>query len=764
MFDFSKLRDDQLDRLISLEGDLTQLEDDELQELIESQEGFTDLEAGFQRAGASFQLGIAGLLDSPDLAESARRDLEDVQRQYTPDVPSFTDITGPLSGLEYLQEQLVTTVPQLAAQVGAGAIAGRFGGPRAALAGATGVGVPFFAGMNIDRQMEEQNIGFEDAQVAKAYGVGLGQSALDVALLGLVGRTLGTFGATRTAEEIAKAANRSRTRRVASAFGKGAAIEAPTEAGQQALEIIQANPEKFYEFGPEVQAELLEAAVAGGLVGGVISAPTGLPTPRDARPEADLDAHLREESQATSEMLRNIENFQGAETPVFESAAGAGLPAVIVKQEAQERGTRSLRERVTEEVQDETPILLPYDKEIENVRQEGIGRVSARQNLPVPIGEIDPSTIQVPPGGFRNPKNKLQDLIREEGVSRQPVVGTSLITRDSIEVPEGGFVFRDPKDRITESVRQEGVGRAEVDRGVLEGELLPPEPKPEVRQPLGIDQVIEGTPRLPRGTGAIQVPARPSQRFNLVDRLSGLRELREGATEPPSAGAEARIRAKRGLDLVDPFNDPTNAQLLKQYQQQLERKQTRAASNTRKKLEKNFVDLGYTREGVTRAFDRFLDSDQLALFSRRTSADTAVKAREEAKDSAFNKTTTDAFNTRALDIFNDLRQELGAINLKDVALRMEGVIPSTPDSVAEGVTEQQASGRVIISLATQIYSPNLSDAELKARLKEVMNHETIHALKNLGLFTEAEYTSLVKAAKAQKYVDRAGKERKFTYF
>ena len=200
MFDFSKLRDDQLDRLVSIEGDLTQLSDEELEELVESQEGFTDVEAGFQRAGATFKLGIAGLLDSPDLAESARRELEDVQRQYTPDVPSFTDITGPLSGLEYIQEQLVTTLPQLTAQVGAGAIAGRFGGPRAALAGATGVGVPFFAGMNIDRQMEEQNIGFEDAQVAKAYGVGLGQSALDVALLGLVGRTLGTFGATRTAE------------------------------------------------------------------------------------------------------------------------------------------------------------------------------------------------------------------------------------------------------------------------------------------------------------------------------------------------------------------------------------------------------------------------------------------------------------------------------------------------------------------------------------------------------------------------------------
>ena len=137
--------------------------------------------------------------------------MEDVQRQYTPDVPSFTDITGPLSGLEYVQEQLVTTLPQLAAQLGAGVVAGRLGGPRAAIAGATGVGTPFFAGMNIDRQMEEQNIGFEDAQVAKAYGVGVGQAALDA----LIGRTLGVFGTKRTAEEIAKAANRSRTERVA---------------------------------------------------------------------------------------------------------------------------------------------------------------------------------------------------------------------------------------------------------------------------------------------------------------------------------------------------------------------------------------------------------------------------------------------------------------------------------------------------------------------------------------------------------------------
>ena len=48
-----------------------------------------------------------------------------------------------------------------------------------------------------------------------------------------------------------------------------------------------------------------------------------------------------------------------------------------------------------------------------------------------------------------------------------------------------------------------------------------------------------------------------------------------------------------------------------------------------------------------------------------------------------------------------------------------------------------------------------------------MNHEVIHALKNLGLFTKQEYASLVKAAKAKKYVaikDGVPTERKYTYY
>ena len=39
---------------------------------------------------------------------------------------------------------------------------------------------------------------------------------------------------------------------------------------------------------------------------------------------------------------------------------------------------------------------------------------------------------------------------------------------------------------------------------------------------------------------------------------------------------------------------------------------------------------------------------------------------------------------------------------------------------------------------------NLSNAEFEQRLEGVLNHEVIHAVKSLGLFTDSEYNSLEK--------------------
>ena len=696
MFDFSKLRDDQLDRLISLEGDLSQLSDEELEELIESQEGFTDLEAGFQRAGASFKLGIAGLLDSPDLAESARRELEDVQRQYTPDVPSFTDITGPLSGLEYVQEQLVTTLPQLAAQLGAGVVAGRLGGPRAAIAGATGVGTPFFAGMNIDRQMEEQNIGFEDAQVAKAYGVGVGQAALDA----LIGRTLGVFGTKRTAEEIAKAANRSRTERVARAIGRGAAVEAPTEAAQQALEIIQANPEKFYEFGPEVRAELLEAAVAGGLVGGVITAPTGLPTPKDQAKlkQQDLEDQLRTEAEETQGMLDNLARFRAVrgDPPETLRLRPPTEEELLYRDRAMEREAIALQGELPEQVAARKQKVI--DEAVLGTRGQEITKALG---LP-PTATVEQVTARLDEQETRaiermiaRDERDLLNSIRDRNIQEAEKAKE---TGEALQLQEFERAIEErqrlEERSVTETVVAAEINRLQQDEAALREEILTDiiSSAPEVVTD------IEPMFKSVLGTGGLSTEITPSEQ-NIIDRAK-----------------DVQVAVK-------------------------------ATPNDKKKVQKFFEN----KHGP-----------QLQLFSKRLSEQKGRATRAQIRK-YIDQGYTEQYNERVREIAKDLRKSLNQIGLSDVKLFTAGVISPEPESIAEGVAEAR-DGNLLIALATRIYDPQMSDAELKARLQEVMNHEIIHALKMSGVFTDAEYASLVKAAKSQKYVDRSRKERKFTYF
>ena len=722
MFDFSKLRDDQLDRLVSIEGDLTQLSDEELEELVESQEGFTDVEAGFQRAGASFKLGIAGLLDSPDLAESARRELEDVQRQYTPDVPSFTDITGPLSGLEYIQEQLVTTLPQLTAQVGAGAIAGRFGGPRAALAGATGVGVPFFAGMNIDRQMEEQNIGFEDAQVAKAYGVGLGQSALDVALLGLVGRTLGTFGATRTAEEIAKAASRGKFERVVRAIGKGAAIEAPTEAGQQALEIMQANPEKFYEFGPEVQSELLEAAVAGGLVGGTISAPTGLPTPKERltqeqEADQDLDKHLEEETELSNNMIRNLELFRA---------------------EASVRGQRLPVERRLPVFPDSDIVVAAQKKQEEAVEAD---KKKAEEILEA---QEDAQKILEADNSLKIQEQQFNNLY-------EPLFGKKI---EQLELQEiESFVAKDDAEKAQFAKALEAYKAYTKKKGQRQRAANARQAKVEKRQ------AREAKEKFDLESAALQEQAEAiSEEVKLREEV--LQDIISSSPDVVSIGQEARVfqtllrSAGLSTDLTE-----TELRLIQRREEflsppyvdtrtpeQIKKGQAIGVNESLKRLQREGkADLGLV----------------LQNFSKKLSETNARATRANAID-AIQGGYTPAFMDRAKNVAKSLRQELTKMNLPDVKLLIGGAIQGDP--LIEGVTEIDNQNKISISLAAQIYNPAMSDAELKATLREVMNHEVIHAVKGSGLFTDSEYQNLVNAAKQQKFVDRNNRERKFSYF
>lgn len=133
---------------------------------------------------------------------------------------------------------------------------------------------------------------------------------------------------------------------------------------------------------------------------------------------------------------------------------------------------------------------------------------------------------------------------------------------------------------------------------------------------------------------------------------------------------------------------------------------------------------------------------------------------------------TDEHKRNLNRIANVLRRYLANIGLNDVTLTTSNVLEfgeqteMSPAFIVEGQEEKGTDGKRIITLAMEIYDPNMPDAVLEQRLAGVLNHEIIHSMKRLGLFTDAEYASLVKAAESRRYVTNEGgvkKQRKYTF-
>ena len=150
----------------------------------------------------------------------------------------------------------------------------------------------------------------------------------------------------------------------------------------------------------------------------------------------------------------------------------------------------------------------------------------------------------------------------------------------------------------------------------------------------------------------------------------------------------------------------------------------------------------------------------------------ALVVQQEAEESQ----PTEEYKRKINTVANALRKYLFGLGLSDVDLVTQNVIDYTDTrdpttgvgdiSIVEGTESQGENSRRVITLAMEIYDPNLSEAELEQRLASVLNHEIIHAMRGLGLFTDAEFAMLVKAAEKRKYVKRSGGrnvEREYTF-
>jgi hypothetical protein len=119
------------------------------------------------------------------------------------------------------------------------------------------------------------------------------------------------------------------------------------------------------------------------------------------------------------------------------------------------------------------------------------------------------------------------------------------------------------------------------------------------------------------------------------------------------------------------------------------------------------------------------------------------------------------YTPRFQRIANNLRGRLDKLGLTDVGVKLEGLLDR--QGSIEGVYSPENR---VIRLASALHDSNLSDTQLEARLSEIMDHELVHALSEMGLFTDAERASLIKAAGERKYVamiDGKPSKRRYTY-
>ena len=227
---------------------------------------------------------------------------------------------------------------------------GALGAGVAGVAGATTANVPFFYGMNRERQKDAIEAGFRtEVDEGAAFFTALPQALLD----GIADRLL--VGGLRITDEAIRAGGL--FTRASKGATAGTIVEAPTEMGQQLLERAQAGLPLDNE---EALAEYREAGIAGGLLGGSIrgtAAAIGGDSVRqaEARERARLAEIPRLPEDAPSG--RQGELFEVDEDAQIEAnidrAETAEIEAMIAEDEAAETAAEIKRETTQRDMFDE---------------------------------------------------------------------------------------------------------------------------------------------------------------------------------------------------------------------------------------------------------------------------------------------------------------------------------------------------------------------------------------------------------------------------
>ena len=151
-----------------------------------------------------------------------------------------------------------------------------------------------------------------------------------------------------------------------------------------------------------------------------------------------------------------------------------------------------------------------------------------------------------------------------------------------------------------------------------------------------------------------------------------------------------------------------------------------------------------------------------------TEKEIAQQAAEDAKIVEDNlQPYRDDYEDVKFDVYQKLYKFLQKMGVaRNVKLKLVDTIsPGKAEEMVEGSFELE-DGKRVITLAMGLYDPNLTQEQYYERLKNVMTHELVHAFKNLGLFTDKEFQTLINLAEKQNYIhvmDGKPNKREYTF-
>jgi hypothetical protein len=270
--------------------------------------------------------------------------------------------------------------------------------------------------------------------------------------------------------------------------------------------------------------------------------------------------------------------------------------------------------------------------------------------------------------------------------------------------------------------------------------------------------------RLPRAAAEVAVPRTEAP----------LSPIAEGRAAVPITEAPAPIQTVAVSD---------RAKRLKQSMDYYQRESARKAAEARR-LRESGKKVQLPKSDQQRMLDLERDAaadsrmaqairGQLARPAADIEQDRAQKAAAVAKEAsvaAEAAARAPIYTNKEGQLFTALRRRLDNLGLSDVKLVAERVIRpanAPQNALVEGMMDvDRRNGNRIIALALGVYDPKMTQQEMFDAISGVMNHEVIHAIRSLGLFTGGEWKTLSDLAARQRYMkfkDGKSVERGYTY-